>query len=514
MKARSAWILLSLAVPLCGCRREHEVAAKPPALVSLYVVQDQTEGATVLRYSGSVKPHTQVSLAFKVSGYLRDILRRQGADGRSRLLQQGDRVARGAVLAQVQQADYTTRADQAQSQLQGAHSTVAQARSQLAESRASREQARAAVTEAESAKQSAESQLAEARTTLQQAQAGLAEAQAGKRQAQAALAEAEAGFVKAKLDFERATNLFASQSLTKTNYDAAKAQADATQAQVDQARQQIESLEAKEEAARSQIETAQARIAGATAQVKTSEARIDEAKAQLQASEEMVRAAGAQVGTAQAQASAARAQLEAARIPVRDTLLRAPLDAVVLQRNVEVGTFVAAGTVGFVLADTRSVKVVFGVPDVEMRLVRPGMSLTITTEAYPGREFRGRVTAISPSADPKSRVFDVEVTVPNPRGQLKSGLITTLELPAAARSEPLLTLPIAAIVASRRSGQGYAVFVVEDQAGKQVARARDVTLGPTVGNMVAVQGGVKAGERVVTTGAPLLIDGETVQVVE
>src|SRR5262249_55312501 len=176
--------------------------------------------------------------------------------------------------------------------------------------------------------------------------------------------------------------------------------------------------------------------------------------------------------------------------------------------------FVAAGTVGFVLADTRSVKAVFGAPDVEMRRLRLGMPLALTTEAYPGREFRGKVTAISPSADTKSRVFDIEVTVPNPHDQLKSGMIATLELPNAEPSEPLLAVPVAAIVASRRSGQGYAVFVVQDQAGKQVARARDVILGPALGNMVAVQRGLKAGERVVTTGAPLVVDGETVQVVE
>jgi RND family efflux transporter MFP subunit len=519
MKTAFALFLLTLLLPLSGCRPQ-EVAAKPPALVSVYTVTQQSAGDDALRYSGSIKPYTQVSLAFKVGGYLRDILQRRGADGRTRLIQQGDPVTRGTVLAQVQQADYTTRAAQAQSQLLGSQSTVAQARSELAQATASREQARAALMQAVSAKGTAESQLAEARTSLEQAQAGLAEAQAGKREARAALAEAEAVAVKAKLDFERASNLFASQSMTKADYDAAKAQADSTQAKVDQAQQQIEGYEAKEKAARSQIDTAQARIAGATSQVKTSQARIDEAKAQLQASQDAVRAARAQVGTAQAQASAARAQFESAKIPVNDTSLRAPLDAVVLQRNVEVGSFVAAGTVGFVLADTHSVKVVFGVPDVEMRLLRLGMPLGISTEAYPGREFRGRVTAISPSADPKSRVFDVEVTVPNPRGQLKSGMITALELPAAAPSALLLTVPVAAIVASqgrvggRPRGQDYAVLVVEDQAGKQVARVRDVTLGPTVGNMVAIRWGVKAGERVVTTGAPLLVDGEAVRVVE
>jgi RND family efflux transporter MFP subunit len=514
MKAVYACLLLPLALPSAGCRPQEEVAAKPPTLVSVQIVKDQSEGGGVLRYSGTITPYTQMSLAFKVSGYIRDILRRQGPNGRSRLVQQGDRIARGTVLAQVQQADYTTRVVQAQSQLRGSQSSVAQARSQQAQATASLEQSRSAVMQAASAKETAQSQLAEAQAALEHAQAGLAEAEASKRQAQAALVQAEANLQRANLDFERANNLFASQSLTKPNYDAARAQAEVSQAQVDQSRQQIDALQAKEAAARSQINSAQASIAGAKAQVNTSQARIDEAKAQVRASQDMVRAARAQVGTALAAASTARAQLEAAKIPVRDTSLQAPLDAVVLQRNVEIGTFVAAGTVGFVLADTRSVKAVFGAPDVELRRLRLGMPLAVTTEAYPGLEFRGKVTAISPSADEKSRVFNIEVTVPNPHDQLKSGMIATLELPAAGPSEPLLAVPVTAIVASKHNSQGYAVIVVQDQAGKQVAHARDVTLGPALGNMVAIQRGLKAGERVVTTGAPLVVDGEPVRVVE
>src|SRR5262249_32458949 len=91
------------------------------------------------------------------------------------------------------------------------------------------------------------------------------------------------------------------------------------------------------------------------------------------------------------------------------------------QRNVEIGSLVSAGATGFVLADTRSVKAVFGVPDTEVRRLRLGMPLVMMTEAYPGVQFAGRVTAVSPLADPKSRVYDVEVTVPNPQERLRIG---------------------------------------------------------------------------------------------
>src|SRR6476660_7485577 len=107
MNTKLAWFLVLLVLPLAGCRGQQEVAAKPPALVSVQPVQDQSEGEGVLRYSGNIAPYTQVNLAFKVGGYVQEIAQRQDVNGRSRLLQQGDRVTRGTVLAQVQQADYS-----------------------------------------------------------------------------------------------------------------------------------------------------------------------------------------------------------------------------------------------------------------------------------------------------------------------------------------------------------------------------------------------------------------------
>ena len=74
------------------------------------------------------------------------------------------------------------------------------------------------------------------------------------------------------------------------------------------------------------------------------------------------------------------------------------------------GTLVGPATNGFTLADTKSVKAVFGVPDTSIGRVRLGQHLAITTDSLP-QQFAGRVSAISPAADPKSRVFSVEVTI-------------------------------------------------------------------------------------------------------
>jgi multidrug efflux pump subunit AcrA (membrane-fusion protein) len=75
-------------------------------------------------------------------------------------------------------------------------------------------------------------------------------------------------------------------------------------------------------------------------------------------------------------------------------------------------------------------------------------------------------------------------------------------------------LPLSAIVRSKSSSEGYSVFVVDEQAGgKAVTHSRTVTLGGALNDSIIVNSGVKAGDRIVVTGATLISDGETVQIV-
>ena len=109
--------------------------------------------------------------------------------------------------------------------------------------------------------------------------------------------------------------------------------------------------------------------------------------------------------------------------------LKAPFDSWVLKRNVDVGTLVGPATNGFTLADTRSVKAVFGVPDTAIGRIKLGSPQTVTTEALPGA-FSGHVTSISAAADPKSRVYSVEVRIDNPQNLLKAGMIASITIGA------------------------------------------------------------------------------------
>lgn len=290
---------------------------------------------------------------------------------------------------------------------------------------------------------------------LDQVRGQFAEARSGEVTARAQLAEAEAGLARAAKDFERSEALYRSKSLTRPDYDATRAQRDAAQARVDAARSQVESIGAR---------------------IRTVQAALDEAE-----------------------------------IAKADSVLRSPLNGTILERRIEQGALAAAGQACFVIADTRYVKALFGVPDLEVVNLKLGAPLSLTVEALGGRTFRGRITKISPAADPRTRVFDVEVIVANPGALLRPGMIASLTVGLTSRAEPSLVVPLSAIV--RSSGDEYAVMVVERQSGSAVVRLRPVTLGETYGNRIAVTRGLSDGQQVVATGATLLRDGQPVRIV-
>ena len=207
----------------------------------------------------------------------------------------------------------------------------------------------------------------------------------------------------------------------------------------------------------------------------------------------------------------AQARYEDAKSALADAVLAAPIDGTILAKAIEPGELVAPGTVAFTIADVSSVRVKFGVPDTMLSRIEMGATETVTTDAYPGETFAGRVTLISPSADPDSRVFEVQVTIDNADGRLKVGSVASLALAATATAK-LPLVPVSAIVRSPRDAKKFAVFVVEKRDGKAYAKARDVEVADYLGRTVPVKSGVVEGEEIVVQGAKLVSEGEEVEV--
>ena len=222
--------------------------------------------------------------------------------------------------------------------------------------------------------------------------------------------------------------------------------------------------------------------------------------------------ANAQFASGKAAVDAAKASVSEAQIALDYCSLQAPFNGWIIKRDVDIGSLVGPATKGFTIADTRSVKAVFGVPDFAIGRVRLGQPQIITTDALPG-EFRGRITLISPAADPKSRVYSVEVTVANPKDLLKSGMIASLGLGGQPLARTAMGVPLASIIRDPVHAGGFAVLVTEDSGDTTTVRARSVELGDAYGNLVAVTAGVKPGERVLTTGATLVKSGDRVRII-
>jgi RND family efflux transporter MFP subunit len=210
-------------------------------------------------------------------------------------------------------------------------------------------------------------------------------------------------------------------------------------------------------------------------------------------------------------AQAAGARVQQAATLLSDSQLKAPFDGILLERRVDVGALVQPNVPAFVLADTSTVKVAFGVPDSVQKDLPLGVAALITTDALPGRIFEGTVTKVGAQADARTRVFDVEVSIDNADGMLKVGLVASVQLGKnAPHAGAQLLVPLSAIVRPSGSNEGYAVFVTDDA---NVARQRTVQLGDLVGNRVAIAAGLKDKERVVVLGATLLGDGQVVTII-
>ncbi|MCF8466270.1 MAG: efflux RND transporter periplasmic adaptor subunit [Sneathiella sp.] len=216
---------------------------------------------------------------------------------------------------------------------------------------------------------------------------------------------------------------------------------------------------------------------------------------------------------AAAQMDNAKAQQKIAQNNVKDFKLAAPLDGVVLQRNVDVGTLVSPQTVGFVIADTSIVKAVFGVPDTVVQALKIGDAQSFVTQSYPDKVFKGTISEISPSADANSRVFDVKINVANTENLLKVGMIASLSLPKSNDVHTGALIPLSAIVRAKGNPAGYAVFVLKTGGQDTVAELKTVELGDVHGNKIVVLGGLDPSARVVVSGATFLSDGQQVAVI-
>ncbi len=554
---RPVGLALAAAVLITGCAVTP--AGQPPttpvAVRTLTVAPASISGTVV--YSANVVSRARVTVLPKVAGQITVLNVDVGsAVKKGDVLAELDHTSLDAQVAQAQAAVAVARAKLASIQAGSRPETIAQAKANLKaaqETLASMQQGgraenisaaegnlASAVARLNSLEKGRDEAIAQAKANLAAAQARLQQLKDGPtpqqiRAAELAVEQAKDAAFAADVQKDAACNPAAPQALCK----AAQAAADAAHTGVDQAQAQLNVLTSPPTAtqlaqAQAAVDAAQAQLdlaehPGSSSDIAAAQGAVQSAKAQLALArspyssadlakaEAAVEVADQQLklaekpytkedeDAAKAAVQQAEAALEAATVARDEAIIKSPIDGVVAQKPLSVGSMASPSTPILTLIDPR-VDVVVNVDAKYASDIRAGQAATIVADALPGRSIAGKVATIAPAIDPQTRTLQVKVTPTDQDSGLKDGMLVQVSL-ATATHDGVIVVPNSAIV--QRSGQ-QTVYVVAN--GKATPQA--VQTGLTDGNRTEITSGLKAGQVIVISGQDRLTTAQPVTVLK
>lgn len=232
-------------------------------------------------------------------------------------------------------------------------------------------------------------------------------------------------------------------------------------------------------------------------------AQRDQLKEQYESALSLARQNYAAVMTARANVANAESQLNLARRSLSYANVYSPIDGYVTERTADLGEYVSPTTKVATVVRINPLRVRIDIPEQAIPVVNVGQSVSVTTSAWPDRNFSGRIARISPNVTPTSRTLTVEAEIENGSGALKPGQFATVRI-LQSRAQPAVLVPARAV----RTESGVSrVFVIKDGHAEE----RLVQLGQTEGDLVEIKGGVVAGENVATTNIEQLSNGMAVK---
>ena len=202
------------------------------------------------------------------------------------------------------------------------------------------------------------------------------------------------------------------------------------------------------------------------------------------------------------------------RSNIRKKTIVAPFDGELGIRQVNVGQMINAGQQVVLLQSLDPVYVDFALPQQHLQNLSTGLEARVRTDALPGREFVGKLTAINSAVDTVTRNVTLQATLENPDHALRPGMFIKIDIVLPEKHKSLV-IPGSAI---SYAPYGDSVFVIEKQkdnkTGKesQVLRQQFVRVGEARGDFVSITTGLKAGETVVGTGVFKLRNGMAVAI--
>ena len=180
--------------------------------------------------------------------------------------------------------------------------------------------------------------------------------------------------------------------------------------------------------------------------------------------------------------------------------LPAPTSGTVTSRTVNSGEVIEANKELLRVTDLSSVWVVGQVYEKDLGKVHVGSGASVTTDAYPGRVFRGQVSYVDPKVDPQTRTAQARIELANPGQQLKIGMYVNVAFAALAGTQS--TTPVVPVAAVQNLGNRQVVFVASSDPN--VFAMRPVRLGPESNGYYPVLEGLSVGDRIVTEGSFML----------
>lgn len=451
MKGRFLWLsmtaLLTLSLAACSSGNAGENAASENEAAVVEVLNLKSEPLEAeYTLSGTLQPTNSATVTFQAAGEVKQSL-----------VEVGDQVQAGDVLAILD-------SEPSRLQLEQAQSGVAQAQGQLSAAKAG---------------------LASAEAQVRSAQSNVDAVEKGASEQQRALVEnqvkqAEDAYTKVKADADRFQKLYAEGLISMDDYEKTQIQLKNTENALDSAKKQLEEV-----------------TNGATAEQRAgAKSMLDQAKAGKEA---------AQATAAQAEAGYKYAQLtrEQAELGLSKTKLTATVSGTVLEKMVVVGQATGAGSPAFTIGETKVLKVYLSVPDREISSWKAGQQVDLAL----GDETRtGTVDLVHPRTNAGTGSISVEVSVPNPNKDWLAGQVVKAGLQVSG--EQAILVPAEAVISN---GQEPYVFRVID--GKSVKTP--VELGAEIrNNRFRIVSGLQAGDTIVSVGAEGLFDGYAVTTAE
>jgi HlyD family secretion protein len=217
-------------------------------------------------------------------------------------------------------------------------------------------------------------------------------------------------------------------------------------------------------------------------------------------------AALAQLDLAKAQYTQAQARLDELNINISNTTILSPVGGFIAKRSLDPGAWVTPNTAFMSIVDISLVRLVVNVVEKDLRRIRQGMPAAVEVDAYPGEAFAGRVARVAPILDPATRTAQVEVEIENSQFRLKPGMYARVKFTVDHR-ENTLVVPMAALV---DVGGNRGVFLPGKGAQGDVANFKKIETGLMGQDLVEVSSGLSEGDKIVTTGAAALREGDRI----